>query len=103
MGHMSENQSGAGQSGGGRSGWVSWTGDSWADLPPEQRDQVRRTMIDRHRARGPLLAVVQVHVYADDAQPQISFTPECALGVESDRKEIAAAVARARDALAGWR
>ena len=95
---MGESTSGEGQS-----GWISWTGDSWVDLQPETRQRARRTMIDRHRARGPLQAVVQVYVYADGTLPQISFTPDCTLGVETDRETLAGVVARARDALADWR
>jgi hypothetical protein len=85
------------------SGWVSWTGDSWVDLGPETRERTRRRMIDRHRDRGPLMAIVQVHVYEAGAEPQISFTGESTLGVETDRETLAGVVARARDALAGWR
>jgi hypothetical protein len=85
------------------SGWVSWTGDSWTDLSPETRERARRTMIERHRERGPLQAIVQVRVYANGAEPHLSFTPECTLGVETDRETLAGVVARARDSLAGWR
>jgi hypothetical protein len=60
-------------------------------------------MIDRHRKRGPLQAIVQVRVFENGAEPQVSFTQECTLGVGSDRADIADAVARARDALANWR
>jgi hypothetical protein len=84
-------------------GWVSWTGDSWAELPPDRRAQVRQIMIDRHRARGPLLAVVQVRVYAEEAEPQVSFVPGATLGPDTDRETIATVVGRARDALAAWR
>jgi hypothetical protein len=86
-----------------QSGRVSWTGDSWVDLPPETRERARRNMIDRHRERGPLLAIVEVRVYEAGAEPQISFTHDCTLGVETDRETLAGVVARARDALAGWR
>ena len=86
-----------------QSGWVSWTGESWGDLPPEKRERARHTMIERHRARGPLAAIVQVRVYAAAAEPQVSFTEECSLGPDSDREEIAAVVERARVALDGWR
>jgi hypothetical protein len=73
------------------------------ELPPDRRARVRQTMIDRHRARGPLQAVVQVRVYAEDAEPQVSFVPGCALGPDADRETIAAVVARARDTLDDWR
>jgi hypothetical protein len=89
--------------GDGQSGWVSWTADSWVEQPPESRERLRRTMIERHRERGPLAAIVQVRVYADAAEPQVSFTEECTLGPDADRGEIAAVVERARAALAGWR
>ncbi len=86
----------------GQSGWVSWTGDSWRDLPPETRERTRRTMLERHRARGPLAAIVHVRVFADGAEPYVSFTEESMLGSDADPKEIAAVVERARLALAGW-
>jgi hypothetical protein len=87
----------------GERGWVSWTADSWVELPPELRAHARQTMIDRHRARGPLLAVVQVRVYAEGAEPQVSFVPGCVLGPDADSEAIAAVVHRARDALDVWR
>jgi hypothetical protein len=92
-----------GRMGESKSGWVSWTGDSWADLPPETREQARRTMVERHRERGPLMAIVHVRVYAEGAEPWVSFTEECALGPDAEREIIADLVARARDALAAWR
>ncbi len=60
-------------------------------------------MIERHRARGPLAAIVHVRVYADGAEPHVSFTSECTLSPDADRTEIAAVVERARVALADWR
>jgi hypothetical protein len=84
-------------------GWVSWTGDSWGDLPPETRERTRRTMLERHRARGPLAAIVHVRVFADGAEPHVSFTEECTLGPDADPEEIAAVVERAGAALAQWR
>jgi hypothetical protein len=87
----------------GARGWVSWTGDSWVELPPDVRARARQTMIDRHRTRGPLLAVVEVRVYAEDAEPQVSFVPGCVLGPDADRDAVATVVGRARDALAEWR
>ena len=80
-------------------GWVSFTGDSWVELPPDLRARARQTVIDRHRARGPLLAVVEVRVYAEEAEPQVSFVPGCALGPDAARETIATVVGRARDAL----
>jgi len=59
-------------------------------------------MIDRHRARGPLLAVVEVRVYAEQAEPQVSFVPGGALGPDADRATIATVVHRARQALDAW-
>ena len=73
------------------------------DLPPNARDRVRRSMIERHRARGPLLATVSVRVYAEVEEPQVTFAGECVLGPDADGESIAAVVARARDALADWR
>jgi hypothetical protein len=53
-----------------------------------------------------LLCEVHVRVYehdAEGAEMYVSFPDDAALGVDSDRGEIAAAVARARDMLAAWR
>ena len=61
----------------GQSGWVGWSGDSWGDLPSGTRERVRHRMIERHRARGPLAAIVHVRVYADDAEPAL---PDDSLG-----------------------
>lgn len=87
----------------GESGWVSWSGGSWGDRSPETRERVRRKMIERHRARGPLAAIVNVRVSADGAESQASFTDACTLRPDADREEIAAVVERARLALAEWR
>jgi hypothetical protein len=87
----------------GEHGIVSWAPDSWDELPPDVRERARQALVDRHRERGPLQLVVSVQVYAAGAEPSVTFTPACALGVESDPTEIAAAVARARQCLAEWR
>lgn len=87
----------------GGSGWVAWSGDSWADLEPETRERVRRKIIERHRERGPLAAIVYVRVYAEGAESHVSFTDACTLSPDADPKEIAAVVDRARLALAEWR
>jgi hypothetical protein len=50
-----------------------------------------------------LLCEVHVQVYEHDALPCVQFPAEAALNVESDRGEVAAAVARARESLASWR
>jgi hypothetical protein len=60
-------------------------------------------MIERHRVRGPLMAVVEVRVYAEGAEPQVSFVTGGTLRPDADRETIAAVVARARDALDHWR
>jgi hypothetical protein len=83
------------------SGWISYgSGPGGKDhLPPDVRDEVER----QEERRGRLLCQVQVQVYDHDAVPMVGFPADSALDVESDPDEIAAAVARARDALASWR
>ena len=44
-----------------------------------------------------------MQVYEHDALPCVQFPVEAALNIESDRGEVAAAVARARESLASWR
>jgi hypothetical protein len=44
-----------------------------------------------------------VRVFADGAEPHVSFTDECTLGPDADPEEIAAVVERAGTALAQWR
>ena len=39
---------------------------------------------------------------ADDAEMFVTFPDDAVFGVDSDRSEIAAAVARAREMLANW-
>jgi hypothetical protein len=56
----------------------------------------------RSERRGHLLCEVLVQGYEHDAVPQVAFPRGSALNVESSPREIATAVARARDALDNW-
>ncbi len=87
----------------GSSGWVSFTPASLAQLPEEQRREVERRGARHEEERGRLLAVVEVRVFEHDEDAQVTFPPGAGLGPDSDAAAIAAAVARARDQLAGWR
>jgi hypothetical protein len=84
-----------------RSRWISYTtGPGGKDhLTAEERAIVEQS---EHR-RGRLLCEVHVQVYEHDALPCVQFPAEAALNIESDRGEVAAAVARARESLASWR
>jgi hypothetical protein len=91
-----------------RGGWVSYTsGPGGMDhLPPDVRVEVERREAARKERLGRLLCEVHVRVYehgAEGAEMFVSFPDEASLGVDSDRGEIAAAVARAREMLAIWR
>jgi hypothetical protein len=90
-------------------GWVSYTdGPHGKDhLPPDVQTEVERWEALREERQGRLLCEVQVRVYEHDVdegtEMQVSFPAGAVLGINSDRDEVAAAVARARAALAGWR
>ena len=90
-------------------GWVSYTdGPGGMDhLPPDVRAEVERQEAARKQRRGRLVCEVHVRVYEHDVdegnEMWVSFPDDAALGIESDRSQIAAAVTRAREALASWR
>jgi hypothetical protein len=86
-------------------GWVGYSsGPGGKDhLPPNVRAEAERREKARREQRGRLLCEVNVQVYEHDAMPSVAFPAGSALDVGSDPRDIAAAVARARDALAGWR
>ena len=86
------------------SGWISYAnGPGGKDhLTPEVRAEVER----REAERGPLLCEVHVSVYehdTEDAEMYVSFPGDALLSLESDRGQVAAAVARAREQLGRWR
>lgn len=84
--------------------WYSYgPGGPGEDLPEEFRRDLLGRKAERDERRGQLQAIVQVLVYENgECQPQVSFSPECALGPDSDPEEIARVVRAARDALEGW-
>jgi hypothetical protein len=67
------------------------------------RAEVERREAARKHRQGRLLCEVHVEVYEHDAVSAVAFPAGAALNVGSAPSEIAAAVARARDALATWR
>ena len=87
-----------------RGGWISYgPGSGGKDhLSVDVRAEVERWEVMRRERQGHLLCEVLVQVYEHDAVPQVGFPDSSALNVESSPGEIAAAVARARDALADW-
>ena len=97
------------ESTGGLSGWVGYTdGPGGRDhLPPDVRAEVEARAAIRKERRGELLCVVEVRVYERDVDEgtdmQVSFPPGAVLSPDSDPSQIAAAVSRAREALASWR
>jgi hypothetical protein len=84
-------------------GWVSYTSGDNSHLSPEARAEVERRIKRRREERGALLAIVQVRVYENDEEPQVSFPEDAFLGVETDSSIISDVVARAREQLAHWR
>jgi hypothetical protein len=84
-------------------GWVAYTSGDNSHLSPEVRAKVERRITQRHQDRGALLAIVEVRVYENDEEAQVSFPREARLGVETDAPIISGVVARAREQLAHWR
>jgi hypothetical protein len=89
--------------------WIGYsTGPGGKDhLEPDVRAFVEQRERELAERRGRLLCEVQVRVYESDvphdANMWVSFPPGALLRPDSDPAEIAAAVERARQALAGWR
>jgi len=84
-------------------GWVSYTSDDNSHLSPKVRAKVGRRIKRRQEERGAILAIVEVRVYENDEEPQVSFPQDALLGVESESSIISDVVARAREQLAHWR
>jgi hypothetical protein len=84
-------------------GWVSYTSGDNSHLSSEVRAEVERHIERRQEERGALLAIVQVRVYENDEEPQISFPEDALLGVETDPSIISDVVDRARQQLDHWR
>lgn len=88
-----------------RGRWVGYSsGPGGKDhLSPDVRAEIERQETLRKERQGRLLCVVHVQVYEHDAVPGVEFPAGCALDVESDSGDIAAAVAQAQEALITWR
>jgi hypothetical protein len=84
-------------------GWVSYTPGDNSHLSPEVRAEVERRIKRRQEERGALLAIVEVRVYENDEEPQVSFPQDAVLGAHTDSSIISIVVARAREQLAHWR
>ena len=83
-------------------GWVAYTSGDNSHLSPDVRAEVEHRIMQRQEERGPLLAIVEVRVYENDEEPQVSFPQGALLGVETDSSIISDVVARAREQLAHW-
>ena len=85
-------------------GWVSYDGGGDnAHLTDDRRQMVQERIRLRHESRGELLGVVEVRVYENGCEPQVTVPHGAVLGVESDQSEIAELVARALTELDDWR
>jgi hypothetical protein len=81
-------------------GWISYAGGQEnSHLTAEQRAIVE----ERLTARGRLQARVEVDVYEDGADAQVSFSNKTTLGPDAGRETIAQVVSRAREQLERWR
>ena len=72
-------------------------------LTEEQRQYIEDQMKRRQQRQGRLLAVVEVRVYENETEPQVSFPPGSVLKPESDSEQIVHVVTRARKGLGQWR
>jgi hypothetical protein len=69
-------------------GWISYGSGDNAHLTEEQRPWADERIRQRREARGGLLGVVEVRVYENSCEPQVSFPEEAILGVEIDAPVI---------------
>jgi hypothetical protein len=84
-------------------GWVSRAPRSGSEPRAAAGAAAERRRREYEEARGALLAIVQVHVYEHDVEPQVSFPPGAALAPDSDSALVVEVVARAREELSRWR
>lgn len=92
----------------GLAGWAGYAdGPGGTDhLRPGTRAAAGRREAERSERRGRLLCEVHIRVYERDTgddEMDVRFPPDAVLGPDTDAAEVAAVVARARNALAGWR
>ena len=87
------------------SGWISVGPEGPApDLSADVRESLLERMAVRRARLGQLQAIVQVQVCENgECIPQVSFTPECALGPDTPPGRIARLVQAAQDSLTSWR
>lgn len=86
----------------GKQGWISYGGGENSYLTHEQRQNVEEHISERQKKRGELLGIVEVRVYEQGCQPQVSFPSGSLLGVDADDSVISEIVARAMAELANW-
>ncbi len=84
-------------------GWVAWSPMVGADLPDDVRAEAERRVREHRKQRGALLAVVEVRVFENGSEAQVSFPHEGLLGPDSGPVAISEVVAMAREELATWR
>ena len=71
-------------------------------LTEEQRQYIEEQIRKRQEGQGRLLAVVEVRVYENETEPQVSFPPGSVLKPESDSEQIVQVVTRAQKGLGQW-
>ena len=84
-------------------GWISYGPGDNSHLSEDQRGWVEERIRQHEASRGGLLGVVEVRVYEQACEPQVSFPQGAILGVEADSSLISEMVDRARSELADWR
>ena len=85
-------------------GWINYVaGGENSRLTKEQRRLVETRIRQRQETRGGLLGVVEVRVFENGCEPQVTFPPGALLGIDSGAPAISEIVVRARAELANWR
>jgi hypothetical protein len=64
-------------------GWISYTAEDNSHLTEAQRHLVEERISQREESRGGLLGIVEVRVYENECEPQISFPRGALLGIDA--------------------
>jgi hypothetical protein len=86
-----------------KSGWMAWTPAGGTHLLDEVRTEIERRVGLAQNERGALLAVVEVRVFENTSEAQVSVPSEALLRPDHDRDVIADVVRRAQEELGNWR
>jgi predicted AAA+ superfamily ATPase len=82
---------------------MAWTPAGGTHLLDEVRTEIERRVGLAQNERGALLAVVEVRVFENTSEAQVSVPSEALLRPDHDRDVIADVVRRAQEELGNWR